>query len=253
MLGLLVLFTIVSFKGGESMPLLPDRPRAGTVLPASDLNHSGTFETATFALGWFWGPDSQFGSLPGVIRTRVGYAGGTTTNPTYHDLGDHSETIQIDFDPSRISYRELLNIFWKSHDPTSGSWSRQYRQAIFYQNEQQRKEAIETRDKLASETGRRITTAIEPYSGFYLAEDYHQKHSLRSYPEILAEFRVMFPDLKSMLNSTAVTLVNGYLGGNGSCDSLKKEIESFGLSIRAKETLTFAVCGHKASISCPMR
>ena len=117
---------------------------------------------------------------------------------------------------------------------------------------EQRKVALETRDKLASETGRRITTAIEPYSGFYLAEDYHQKHSLRSYPEIMAEFRAMFPDIKSMLNSTAVTRVNGYLGGNGSCDSLKKEIESFGLSLRAKETLTFAVCGRKASISCPM-
>ena len=187
-----------------------------------------------------------------VIRTRVGYAGGSTTNPTYYNLGDHSEAIQIDFDPSRISYRELLNVFWKGHDPTSGSWSRQYRQAIFYHNEQQRKVAMETRDKLASETSRRITTAIEPYSGFYLAEDYHQKHSLRSYPEIMAEFRAIFPDIKSLLNSTAVTRVNGYLGGNGSCGSLKKEIESFGLSLRAKATLTSAVCGHKTSTSCPL-
>jgi len=182
----------------------------------------------------------------------VGYTGGTTTDPTYYDLGDHSEAIQIDFDPSLISYRELLNVFWKSHDPTSGNWSRQYRQAIFYHNEQQRKVAMETRDKLASETSRKITTAIEPYSEFYLAEDYHQKHSLRSYPEILDEFRAMFPDIKSLLNSTAVTRVNGYLGGNGSCDSLNKKIESFGLSLRAKEILTSAVCGHKASMSCPL-
>ena len=191
--------------------------------------------------------------MPGVIRTRVGYAGGTTKNPSYHDLGDHSEAIQIDFDPSRISYRELLNIFWKSHDPTSGSWSRQYRQAIFYHNEQQRSVAMETKDQLASETKVRITTAIEPYSRFYLAEDYHQKHSLRSYPEIMEGFRAMFPDLKSLINSTAVTRVNGYLGGNGSCGSLKEEIESFGLSHKAKETLTSAVCGRKASISCPLQ
>jgi len=183
----------------------------------------------------------------------VGYAGGTTKNPTYYDLGDHSEAIQIDFDPSRISYRELLNIFWKSHDPTSGSWSRQYRQAIFFHNEKQRKVAMETRDKLAFETSRIITTAIEPYSGFYLAEDYHQKHSLRSYPEILEEFRTIFPDIKSLINSTAVTRINGYLGGNGSCNSLKEEIDNFGLSHRSKETLTSVVCSRKASISCPVR
>ena len=175
-----------------------------------------------------------------------------TANPGYHDLGDHSEAIQIDFDPSRVSYRELLDIFWRSHDPTRGSWSRQYRQAVFYHNDLQRKVAMETRDQLASETKGRIVTAIEPYSGFYLAEDYHQKHSLRSYPEIMEEFRAMLPDLKSLVNSTAVTRVNGYLGGNGSCDSLKEEIESFGLSRRAKATLTSVVCGRKASITCPV-
>jgi hypothetical protein len=146
----------------------------------------------------------------------------------------------------------LLNIFWKSHDPTSGSWSRQYRHAVFSHNKQQEKDAVETRDQLASETSRRIITAIEPYSGFYLAENYHQKHSLRSYPEILEEFRAMFPDLKSLLNSTAVTRVNGYLGGNGSCGPLKEEIDTFGLSHRAKELLSSAVCGRQASVSCPM-
>ena len=112
---------------------------------------------------------------------------------------------------------------------------------------------METRDQLAFKTNKKIVTAIEPYSKFHLAEDYHQKHSLRSYPQILEEFMAMFPDIKSLINSTAVTRVNSYLGGNGSCDSLKKEIESFGLSRKAKETLTSAVCGRKASISCPVQ
>ena len=146
-----------------------------------------------------------------------------------------------------------MNIFWKSHDPTGGSWSRQYRQAIFYRSELQRKVAFKTRDQIASATEGRITTEIEPYSGFYLAEDYHQKHSLRSYPEILEEFRTIFPDIKSLINSTAVTRINGYLGGNGSCNSLKEEIDNFGLSHRSKETLTSVVCSRKASISCPVR
>jgi hypothetical protein len=112
---------------------------------------------------------------------------------------------------------------------------------------------VETRDRLASEAGGRIATAIEPYSGFCLAEDYHQKHSLRSYAGVMAEFSAMFPDVKSLINSTAVTHVNGYLGGYGSCDSLKEEIKSFGLSSKAEETVTSVVCGHKASVTCPVR
>jgi hypothetical protein len=105
---------------------------------------------------------------------------------------------------------------------------------------------------LASETKRKIVTAIEPYSGFYLAEDYHQKHSLRSYPEVMGDFRARFPGIKSLINSPAVTRVNGYLGGYGSCDSLTKEIDSFGLSRRALKTLTSVVCGRKASTTCPV-
>ena len=182
----------------------------------------------------------------------MGYAGGTTANPRYHDLGDHSEAVQIDFDPSRISYKELLAIFWKGHDPSKDSWSRQYRNAIFYHNELQKKIAMETRDQRASETNVKIATAIEPYSGFSLAEDYHQKHSLRSYPEVMKEFSAMYPDIKELINSAAVTRVNAYLGGYGSCVFLKEEIERFGLSPGAKETLTSAVCGRKASITCPV-
>jgi peptide-methionine (S)-S-oxide reductase len=183
----------------------------------------------------------------------VGYAGGTTKDPSYHDLEDHSEAVQIDFDPSRISYRELLDIFWKGHDPTRNSWSRQYRAVVFYHNEEQRKLAMETRDHLASETKGRIATAVEPYSGFYIAEDYHQKHSLRLYPEIMKEISAIYPDMKSLINSTTATRVNGYLGGYGSCDSLRDEMGSFGLSHRANETLTSVVCGRKASIACPVR
>ena len=182
----------------------------------------------------------------------MGYAGGTTKNPSYHNLGDHSEAVQIDFDPAVISYGELLDVFWKGHDPTANSWSRQYRAAIFYHDEEQRKRALESRNHLASETKGRIATVIEPYSGFYIAEDYHQKHSLRFYPEIMKEFMAIYPGTKSLIDSTAVSRVNGYLGGYGSCDSLKKEIEGFGLSQRAKEMLTSVVCGRKASITCPV-
>ena len=182
----------------------------------------------------------------------MGYAGGTLKSPIYHNLGDHSEAVQIDFDPSLISYRELLNMFWKGHDPTSNSRFLQYRAVIFYHNDEQMKLAIETRDLLASETKGRIATAIEPYSGFYIAEDYHQKHSLRSYPEIMMEIRALYPDVKSLITSTAVTRINGYLGGYGSCDSLGNEIEGFGLSLKTRERLTAVVCSRKARIACPV-
>ena len=188
-----------------------------------------------------------------MIRTRVGYAGGTIRNPSYHDLGDHSETVEIDFDPSRISYEGLLDIFWRSHDPARDSWSRQYRAAIFYHNEEQRKLAEETKDRLAAATKHRIVTAIEPYSGFYIAEDYHQKHSLRLFSEVMTEFRVMYPDMKSLIDSTAVSRVNGYLGGYGSCESLKEEVEGFGLSPKAREELISVVCARKSSVTCPVR
>ncbi|MCH7756772.1 peptide-methionine (S)-S-oxide reductase, partial [Patescibacteria group bacterium] len=93
-------------------------------------------ETATFALGCFWGPDDYFSKLPGVVRTRVGYSGGSTENPTYTDLGDHTETIEIEFDPSIISYEELLNHFFKKHNAGIVQ-STQYKSAIFTHNKKQ--------------------------------------------------------------------------------------------------------------------
>ena len=96
-------------------------------------------------------------------------------------------------------------------------------------------------------------TAIEPYSGFNMAEDYHQKHSLQLFPELMEELKAKYPDMKNFLNSVAVTRINGYLGGYDTCDALQKEIEGFGLSSRVRERLIFVVCGRKASVTCPVR
>jgi len=123
---------------------------------------------------------------------------------------------------------------------------------VFYHSEEQRKLAEETRDRLESETGQKIKTAIEPYSGFTMAEDYHQKHSLRLFPELLDELQAAYPDMKGFVNSTAITRVNGYLGGYGTCDSLQKEIDDFGLSGRSMEKMLEAVCGRHVSLSCPL-
>lgn len=177
-----------------------------------------------------------------MIRTRVGYAGGTKRNPTYYNLGDHSETIQIDYDPTHVSYRELLDIFWESHDPAARPWSRQYMAAVFTHNEEQRRLALETRDREAAKRGGRIYTRILPFSGFYLAEAYHQKYRLRHEPLFMKEFMAIYPDNEDFVNSTAATRVNGYVAGNGTCAALQRELNSLGLSPAGNKRLLDIVC-----------
>jgi methionine-S-sulfoxide reductase len=188
-----------------------------------------------------------------VIRTRVGYAGGVTLNPTYHNLGDHSEAVQIDYDPQRISYGDLLDIFWKSHDPARRSWSRQYMAAVFFHDEKQRRLALDSRDREASRRGSRIYTEILPLTDFTLAEDYHQKYRLRSESVLLREFTLMYPDEQGFINSTAAARINGYLGGYGTPKELSHDLESFGLSQKVKETLVDILSESRPAFrSCPV-
>ncbi len=178
-----------------------------------------------------------------MIRTRVGYSGGTKPNPTYKSLGDHTETIEIDFDPTKITYEQLLEIFWSSHDPAGWSWAKQYRNVIFYHNKMQRQSAERTRDRIAAQTGKKVRTDIEPAATFYLAEDYHQKFRLQQDPLLAAEYDAIYPDIKSFVDSTAVSRVNGYLGGYGSSAGLNREIDGLGLSDAAKKHLQDIVAG----------
>ena len=131
-------------------------------------------ETATFALGCFWGPDDYFSKLPGVVSTIVGYSGGEKDNPTYTDLGDHSETIEIKFNPKIISYKELLDHFFKQHDSTVVQ-STQYKSAIFTHDTEQQHIAEKEKAKGGQKAEKQIVTTISPLTAFYKAEDYHQK------------------------------------------------------------------------------
>jgi methionine-S-sulfoxide reductase len=180
-----------------------------------------------------------------VIRTRVGYSGGTKKNPTYHDLGDHSETVQIDFDPARVSYEQLLDFFWKAHNPTSRSWSRQYRAALFFHNEEQKRSAEESRDREAARIKGKIQTEILPAAEFHPAEDYHQKYYLRLNSVLSAEFRQMFPLEKDFVNSTAAARVNGYIGGYGTITALKEELDQLGLSEEGRKRLLASVANSR--------
>jgi peptide-methionine (S)-S-oxide reductase len=184
-----------------------------------------------------------------VVRTRVGYAGGTTENPTYYNLADHTETIQMDYDPAKITYEQLLDVFWDSHNPTSPAWSRQYMSIVFYHDEQQKKAAETSKAREAIRRGKEVSTVIVPASEFYLAEDYHQKHSLRSRSELLNEYLAIYPNGEDFVNSTAVTRANGYVGGSGTLDALEKEQDTMGLSPEARHQLWALVSTYDRSRS----
>ncbi len=143
--------------------------------------------TATFGAGCFWGVEESFRTLPGVVETAVGYCGGEVENPTYEqvctDKTGHAEVVQVRYDAARISYEQLLEVFWKSHDPTQRNRQgpdvgRQYRSVIFYQDDQQRKAAETSRAALEASGKYKspIATEIVPAKPFYRAEDYHQQY-----------------------------------------------------------------------------
>lgn len=172
-----------------------------------------------------------------MIRTRVGYAGGSKENPTYHSLGNHSETIQIDYDPTRISYRQLLGVFWSSHSPIYEPGSRQYMSVVFYHSEEQQRLAIDMKESEEARLGRDIFTEIVPFKEFYLAEDYHQKYYLRQEPALMQDFKAIYPATKDFIASTAVARVNGYAGGYGESATLEEELKILGLSESGRKRL----------------
>lgn len=167
----------------------------------------------------------------------MGYAGGRKAHPTYEDLGDHTESIQIDFDPSQITYEQLLAVFWANHDPTRRAYSRQYASLIFVHSAEQRRVAVASKDREEARRRQRVVTEILPASLFTLAEGYHQKYYLRGHRELLGEFAAMFDSAAGFVNSTAAARVNGYAGGHGSLEQLREEIGKLGLSAAGRERL----------------
>jgi methionine-S-sulfoxide reductase len=174
--------------------------------------------------------------MEGVWRTRVGYAGGQKKNPTYQDLGDHTESFQVDFDPAVTSYEKLLEVFWDSHNPCAGNASRQYMSAVFYANEKQKKAAEASKAEI-EKRGRRVVTPILPVGEFTVAEDYHQKWNLRQRKAIAKELLAVYPKAEDLMNSTAAMKLNAYLGGEGSAKTLAEEIGKLGLSEAAQKAL----------------
>ena len=144
-------------------------------------------EKATFAAGCFWGVEAAFRQVPGVLDAAVGYSGGAFPNPTYEDVctgrTGHAESVRVEFDPARVSYDQLLDVFWENHDPTTlnrqgPDVGTQYRSVIFVEGPEQEKAAKESKERLekSGRYRRPIVTEIAPAQPFWRAEDYHQRY-----------------------------------------------------------------------------
>jgi peptide-methionine (S)-S-oxide reductase len=140
---------------------------------------------ATFGAGCFWGVEAAFRQIEGVTRTRVGYAGGTLENPTYQDVCSrttgHAEVVEVTYDPERVSYEQLLDVFWHKHDPTQRNrqgWDvgDQYRSVVFFHDAEQREAALQSKAREQANVSDPIVTQVEPAGTFYEAEGYHQQY-----------------------------------------------------------------------------
>ncbi|OAB27138.1 peptide methionine sulfoxide reductase [Paenibacillus macquariensis subsp. defensor] len=194
------------------------------------------FHTISLGMGCFWGPDALFGHLPGVIRTRVGYAGGTTSHPTYRQMGDHTEIVEMDFEPDKISLEDILNVFWNHHNPVNINdyKGRQYMSLLLYHDEEQRSIIQRVIEEGKGET----LTSIAPYSGFHLAEDKHQKYYLKRYPDALEKLGMLYSSHDDLVNATLVARLNGLAKGYTSLERIINEIEQWSTHSNHQQIMT---------------
>ncbi|GLW08837.1 peptide methionine sulfoxide reductase MsrA [Microtetraspora sp. NBRC 13810] len=177
---------------GRSTPI-PVPPRHAVLDAPLAPPHPAGAEIADFGLGCFWGAERKFWQTEGVLTTAVGYQGGHTPNPTYEEVCTgrtaHTEVVRVVFDPAKVSYEELLRVFWEAHDPTQGmrqgnDIGTQYRSAIYHHSPAQEKSALTSRDtyqQALTQAGHHaITTEIAPAPAFYYAEEYHQQYLWRN-------------------------------------------------------------------------
>ncbi|XP_055531119.1 peptide methionine sulfoxide reductase-like [Wyeomyia smithii] len=218
---------------------------------AQPLHHVDTpFEKATFGMGCYWGAESLFGVTRGVLRTCVGYAAGTTESPKSKQLGDHVEVIEIQYDPTVITYSELLEIFWKNHEyRASARLKREYMTLIMYHSEDQRRLAEASKIKRqAEEADELIATEIVPEGPLYPAENHNQKYRLQGHVDLFDELGLT-PEL--LRTSHVAARLNGYLAGLGGLKQFELEANKLGLSEKQIQYVrNFLIQNEGGGLSC---
>lgn len=212
--------------------------RTITEIEASLMEHTQPIEQATFGMGCFWGPEARFGSLMGVLRTEVGFAGGTTPSPTYRKMGDHTETVQIKFNPEQLRYEDVLRHFWRNHYPNRDEYKgRQYISMLHVHSREQEAVVNTVKAEMEEELGEPIETEIVPFTAFAPAEARHQKYYLKHYPKALAQLIDFFPSEELLHDSTFAARLNGFVKGFGNRDALLEEIEGWPLADEDRRVL----------------
>ncbi len=186
MMKVLHLLTLLTAMALSTSSCAHDQPQNLTMNESNETNGVKT-DTATFGTGCFWCTEAVFQQLDGVLKATSGYSGGHVANPTYEQVcgknTGHAEVIQVVFDPAKITFEELLEVFWQTHDPTTlnrqgNDVGPQYRSVIFYHSDEQKEKAAHYKEELdkSGSWNDKIVTAIEPFKNFYPAEDYHQNY-----------------------------------------------------------------------------
>ena len=184
-----------------------------TLISEFDSKAPDDTETATFGLGCFWGPDAAAGAMTGVVRTRVGYAGGTKPDPSYEVIGDHTEVAQVEYDPDRLSFTDLLEWAFSEHHPLRQSKKRQYQNIVFTETAEQY-EQLQTFLDESQFARERIETRFEELETFFIAENYHQKFQLRGKRWITDVFEEANYDAEAVRESPAAAKLNGHAAGH---------------------------------------
>lgn len=189
-------------------------------------------QTVTLGMGCFWSPEALFGHLPGVLRTQTGYAGGTTPEPEYRYMGDHTETVQVTFDPELISLQQLLHVFWDNHNPVNinGYKGRQYQSLLLFTGEGQSEAAGEVLQQRFRQGKEDPATELAPLAVFYPAEDRHQKYYLKRFPDAMEKLVTLYSSLEELHGSTVAARLNGLAKGFTGMERILREIREWTVS-----------------------
>ncbi|WP_236013424.1 peptide-methionine (S)-S-oxide reductase MsrA [Paenibacillus glycanilyticus] len=192
------------------------------------MNENKAEKTITLGMGCYWSPEALFGAVPGVIRTRVGFAGGTTAEPSYRSMGDHTETVELQFDAALVSYDELLELFWNNHNPynINGYKDRQYQSLLLYRDDEQ-VEAFRRIKSRMEETKGILDTELSPFNAFYPAESRHQKYYLKRFPDAVEKLMSLYLSEEELERSTLAARLNGVAKGFLNLERLQNEMKGW--------------------------